>query len=97
MIMQKLLGIIGPSAQGLSMFSVIVGAIFTIDCRIMAGTDYSKAVQCYITGLPMMGLGGAFSAGYNTFNPNLRSPNEPNKANKGNGLQRAFRRSDDDK
>ena len=95
--MQKLLGIIGPSAQGLSMFSVIVGAIFTIDFRIMAGKDYSKAVQCYITGLPMMGLGGAFSAGYNTFNPNLRSPNEPNKANKGNGLQRAFRRSDDDK
>ena len=95
--MQKLLGIIGPSAQGLGMFSVIVGAIFTIDCRIMAGKDYSKAVQCYITGLPMMGLGRAFSAGYNTFNPNLRSPNEPNKANKGNGLQRAFRRSDDDK
>lgn len=97
MTMQKLLGIIGPSAQGLSMFSVIVGAIFTIDCRIMAGKDYSNAVQCYITGLPMMGLGGAFTAGYNTFNPNLRPPNEPNKSNKGNGLQRAFRRSDDDK
>ena len=97
MIMQKLLGIIAPSAQGLSMFSVVVGAIFTLDCRIMAGKDYSKAVQCYITGLPMMGLGGAFSAGYNTFNPSLRTPGEPSKSSQDSGPQRAMRRSDDDK
>lgn len=93
--MQKLMSILGPSAQGLGALSVIAGAIFTFDCRIMAGNDYSKAIQCYMTGLPMMGIGGAFSAGYNTFNPSLRASGTSDKPVNDNQVQRSRRPEDE--
>jgi hypothetical protein len=71
---QKIAGFLGSGSQVFATAtsaSILIGAIYTIDCRIMAGADHQKAMQCYISGLPMMGLGVAGKAGYNTFNPRL--------------------------
>lgn len=58
-----------------SAFPVVVGAVFTFDCRIVAGADWEQAQNCYMIGLPVMGIGigskVAFGSGFNTPNPNL--------------------------
>lgn len=55
-----------------STLSVVVGAIYLADCRIHSG----NLDQCYITALPIMGLGaaghGGYALGFNTLNPALR-------------------------
>lgn len=52
--------------------SVIAGGAYIIDCR-RAGGELDK---CWLTGLPIAGLGGAagggFRVGFETFNPALR-------------------------
>lgn len=58
-----------------SSLTVLVGAIYLVDCRVSAkGIDAID--RCYLSALPMMGLGvgvgGGFMAGYQTFNPALR-------------------------
>jgi hypothetical protein len=58
-----------------STLTVVIGAIYLVDCRVSArGLDAID--RCYLSALPMMGLGagvgGGFMAGYNTFNPALR-------------------------
>ena len=62
-----------------SSLAVLVGTVYLIDCRISArGLDAID--RCYLSALPMMGLGagtaGGFMAGYNTLNPALRRPEE---------------------
>ncbi len=51
--------------------SVIAGAVYIIDCR-RAGGELDK---CWLTGLPIAGIGGAaggaFRVGYETLNPRL--------------------------
>ena len=77
---RNLAGIIGGGSQVFATAtsaSILIGAIYTIDCRIMAGTDQQKAMQCWLSGLPMMGLGVAGKAGYNTFNPRLHPESSP--------------------
>lgn len=77
---QKVLQVVGSSSQVFATAtsaSILIGAIYTIDCRIMAGKDHQKAMQCYLSGLPMMGIGVAGKAGYNTFNPRLHSDGAP--------------------
>ena len=58
-----------------SSLTVLVGAIYLVDCRVSAkGMDAID--RCYLSALPMMGLGvgvgGGFMAGYQTYNPALR-------------------------
>lgn len=58
-----------------SSLTVLVGAIYLVDCRLTArGMD--AVDRCYLSALPMMGLGvgvgGGFMAGYQTYNPALR-------------------------
>lgn len=58
-----------------SSLAVLMGAIYLIDCRIAAkGPDAID--RCYLSALPMMGLGagvgGGYLAGYNTYNPALK-------------------------
>lgn len=58
-----------------SSLTVLVGAIYLVDCRVSAkGMDAID--RCYLSALPMMGLGvgvgGGFMAGYRTYNPALR-------------------------
>ena len=58
-----------------SSLTVLVGAIYLVDCRLTArGMDAVE--RCYLSALPMMGLGvgvgGGFMAGYQTYNPALR-------------------------
>jgi hypothetical protein len=69
----KLLG----TASGLA---VLVGAVYLVDCRVSArGLDAID--RCYLSALPMMGLGagtaGGFMAGFNTYNPALRPEDHP--------------------
>ena len=51
---------------------MLAGAAYIVDCRISGGS----ADQCWLTGLPLMGIGaaggGGFRTGYNTYNPTLR-------------------------
>ncbi len=63
--------------------ALIVGGLYLVDCRISARNP--EAIdRCYFTALPLMGVGvagkGGFSAGYNTFNPSLRRPEEEHPA-----------------
>jgi|GEM_PF-3091267 hypothetical protein len=82
MKLDTLFAALGCSAKVLntaSSLAIIVGAIYLVDCRTHAsGAD--AVDRCYLSALPMMGIGvagrGGFSVGYNTFNPSLR-PEEP--------------------
>jgi hypothetical protein len=62
-----------------SFLAVVMGGIYIIDCRRYAVTPEAVSA-CYLTGLPIMGIGGAgaggFKAGFNTYNPALRRPEE---------------------
>lgn len=65
-----------------SLLAVIVGAAYIIDCRCNS-TDSDQIERCWLTGLPIMGLGttgqvaySAYQAGYNTYNPALRKKND---------------------
>lgn len=66
------------TASGLS---VLVGAIYLADCRFTSRGKGPDAIdRCYLSALPMMGLGagvgGGFAAGYRTYNPALRRPDD---------------------
>lgn len=88
MDLAKVLSVLGGSSQifaTATSASILIGAIYTIDCRIMAGNDHQKAMQCYISGLPMMGIGMAGRAGYNTFNPRLHPPSSEERPRDSSG------------
>lgn len=59
-----------------SSLAVFAGFGYIIDCRLNGG----KPDACWLTGLPIMGLGGVgaggFRAGYGTYNPALRRPED---------------------
>lgn len=60
-----------------SSLTVLIGATYLIDCRISArGAGLDAIDRCYLSALPMMGLGagaaGGWLAGFNTLNPALR-------------------------
>lgn len=63
-----------------SSLAIVVGAIYLVDCR-MNNSSQDSVERCYLTALPMMGLGagvgGGFMAGYNTYNPALRPEDQP--------------------
>jgi hypothetical protein len=73
--MNKITAIIGPA----SLLAVAMGGIYIVDCRSFAKTN-DEASACYLTGLPIMGIAtagyGGFKAGYNTYNPALRKPED---------------------
>ena len=81
----KMFGNLGGMTQAFTAAtsaSMLIGATYTVDCRIMAGADRDAAMQCYLSGVPLMGLGVAGRAGYNTFNPRLHpSPDNPPQSN----------------
>ena len=58
-----------------SFLAVIMGGVYIIDCRTYAKSR-DEITGCYLTGLPIMGIGsagyGGFKAGFNTYNPALR-------------------------
>lgn len=103
MDLNKILAIVGGAGQAFSAattVSIVAGAIFTIDCRIMAGNNYDRALSCYLTGFPMMGIGLAGKAGYNTFNPRLHPeggtlPAAPSSKPDSTKKNRLWRRDDD--
>jgi hypothetical protein len=59
-----------------TVLSVVAGGAYIVDCRT-AGGDPER---CWLTGLPIAGLGGtaggAFQLGYETLNPKLRRPDD---------------------
>lgn len=78
-ILRKLFAVAGGSSTvvgSVSATAALAGLIYMVDCRITAGLDFEKANSCYLSGLPMMGLGlgtaGGWRAGYETYNPRLR-------------------------
>lgn len=62
-----------------SLLAVVAGTIYIVDCRSWAKSR-DEITGCYLTGLPIMGIGaaggGGFQAGFNTFNPALRKPED---------------------
>ena len=84
----SLLGVLGSTLGGTSHFisgasnvALIVGAIYLADCRFSSKATTREAVDsCYFTALPLMGIGvagkGGFAAGFSTYNPALRRPEE---------------------
>lgn len=59
--------------------SVVAGIGYIADCRIAGGS----VDKCWLTGLPIAGLGGtaggAFQLGYETLNPRLKRPEDEGK------------------
>jgi hypothetical protein len=68
---------LGSAVGTASLLPVALGAVFLVDCRISAGRDPDKANTCYMVGLPIMGIGVAGKAGYETYNPALHAPELP--------------------
>jgi hypothetical protein len=62
-----------------SFLAVVMGGIYIVDCRSFAKTS-DEATACWFSGLPIMGISaagyGGFKAGYNTYNPALRKPED---------------------
>jgi len=58
----------------MAFLSFMAGVIYIADCRRAGG----PIDQCWLTGLPIAGLGGTaaggFASGYATYNPTLRAP-----------------------
>ena len=58
-----------------STVSLIMGAVYLADCRFHASRP-GDLDQCYMTALPLMGVGvaghGGYQLGYRTYNPALR-------------------------
>jgi hypothetical protein len=66
-----------------SVLSAIVGGLFILDCRINNGGGLK---DCWMTGLPYMGIGaagvGGYKLGFNTYNPALKRPEDEINRNK---------------
>jgi len=84
MKLSTILGAIGSGAaivKGASTTAILVGAVYLVDCR-MADRRPEALDRCWMTALPIMGLGavgrGGFAAGYATYNPALRPEDHPN-------------------
>lgn len=83
MKLDAILSALGVGAKVLntaSTLAIIVGAIYLVDCRTHA-TSNDSIDRCYLSALPMMGIGvagrGGFSVGFNTYNPALRPEDTP--------------------
>ena len=84
MKLDQVLGTAGAGAKVLttaSSLALVLGVVYLADCRFSSKTQGREAVDsCYFTAMPLMGLGaagrGAFSLGYNTYNPALRKEEE---------------------
>jgi hypothetical protein len=65
-----------PGLLTASALAVVAGTLYIIDCRAAGG----EVDKCWLTGLPIAGIGGAagggFRAGYETLNPYLRKPDD---------------------
>lgn len=77
MKLSTILGALGTGAtvlKGASTTAILVGAVYLVDCRL---SDRSAQAldRCWMTALPIMGLGaagrGGFNLGFQTFNPAL--------------------------
>lgn len=67
-----------PAVIGsVSVLAVLSGIVYIVDCRTWAQNG-AEIQGCYLTGLPLMGIGaagkGGYDIGYNTLNPALREP-----------------------
>lgn len=78
MKLTTIIGAIGTGAtllKGASTTAILVGAIYLIDCRL-ADRRAEALDRCWMTALPIMGIGaagrGGFQIGYGTYNPALR-------------------------
>lgn len=60
-----------------TVMSAIVGGLFIVDCRVNNGGGLK---DCWMTGLPYMGIGaagaGGYKLGFNTYNPALKRPED---------------------
>ena len=67
----RLAGLVG----GASALMVLTGTGYLIDCRMHSGPGTENVDRCWLTALPIMGVGavgrGAFRAGYITPNPDI--------------------------
>lgn len=67
----RLAGLVG----GASALMVVTGTGYLIDCRMHSGPGAENIDRCWLTALPIMGVGavgrGAFRAGYTTPNPDI--------------------------
>lgn len=68
-----------------SSLAIVMGAIYLVDCRISA-RSLDAIDRCYLSALPMMGLGagtaGGFMAGYQTYNPALKPEDQSTGADR---------------
>jgi len=83
MNLKSVLGTIGSGAaifKTASNVALLAGALYLVDCRLSnRGPDGMD--RCWMTALPIAGLGaagrGGYGLGFNTYNPALRPEDQP--------------------
>lgn len=80
--LQTLLASLGSTASvvgAASSAAMIAGVVYLVDCRI-AARSADEVEMCYLRALPIAGIGvagrGGYAAGYATYNPALKRPEE---------------------
>jgi hypothetical protein len=83
MKLTSILGTIGSAAtvfKAASNVALIAGALYLVDCRL-SNRGPEGMDRCWMTALPIAGLGAAgrsgYSLGYGTYNPALRPEDQP--------------------
>ena len=74
------LGIIGTAFRTASNVALLAATLYLVDCRV-TNRDAESLDRCWMTALPIAGIGaagrGGYALGFNTLNPALRKEDEP--------------------
>lgn len=74
-----IVGALGTAFKAASNVALLAATLYLVDCRL---SDRSAEAldRCWMTALPIAGLGvagrGGYALGYNTLNPALRRPED---------------------
>lgn len=89
------LGGLGATFKTASNVALLAAALYLVDCRV-SNRGPESLDRCWMTALPIAGLGaagrGGYALGFNTLNPALRPEDSPTGASSERDDQGRFKR-----